>query len=194
MEPARKPPTPSRTGYSRPRAACLSVDVGNCAANQRERRKREHICIEDPLNRGKIGAEIGTQPRQRDGQCGTIDERHRGCKHAGGKHHATTVRRCLPSKLSWTWLGCNNAATARLHKRLRHCFSQGGLIDRPFSQASCEPSSACRGADARSVRGDATLPIGFHLETRQALLPIRLCGRKRTFTRAALTFATHHGH
>src|SRR5262249_44342755 len=68
--------------------------------------------------------EIGTQPWQRDGQRGTIDEHHRGCEHARGKHHATTPRRYLPPKL----LACNNAATARLLKRLRHCFSQGALI------------------------------------------------------------------
>src|SRR6476659_2227048 len=48
--------------------------------------------------------------------------------------------------------------TSSPDRRLRRPSSTSGS---KTSQASGAPSSACRGADPRSVRGDATLPMGF---------------------------------
>jgi hypothetical protein len=57
---------------------------------------------------------------QRHGQRRAIDERHRGCEHAGREHHLPASRRNLTPQLPRTRLSRDDAAAARLDKRLRH--------------------------------------------------------------------------
>src|SRR3989442_1674345 len=50
--------------------------IGGVLADERQRRQREGVPIENPLNGGEIGVEIGAQPRKRDGQRGAVDQGH----------------------------------------------------------------------------------------------------------------------
>jgi hypothetical protein len=55
-----------------------------------------------PPTRRSLGCARGAQLGQRDRQCRTIDECHRGCQNAPGKHHAAALGRyfaALPTLL-----------------------------------------------------------------------------------------------
>jgi len=57
---------------------------------------------------------------QRDGECGTVDERHRGGQHTGRQHDPAALRSDLSAQLARARLGGNDAAVAWLDEGLRH--------------------------------------------------------------------------
>jgi hypothetical protein len=98
----------------------LAVVIGERATNQSQRGQCQHIAVEHPLHRRKIGAEEGAQLRERDRQRRSIDESHRGCKHTGSQYYPAPLWRDLAPKRTRAWLCGDNAAVARLDEGLRH--------------------------------------------------------------------------
>src|SRR3546814_8223691 len=112
-----------------------------------------------------VRAEIGTHSRQRDGQRRPVDESHRGREHAGGEHHALAPRRGFLAELSRARFCFDNAATARLYKRLWHS-STSPLICR-CSSVLCRRFEV---ADQRSEEHTSELQVtNAHLVCRLLL-------------------------
>ena len=117
--------------------ARLAVVIGERAADQRQRRQRQHVAVQHPLNRGKVRSEKRAQLGQRDGQRRTVNEGHRRSEHAGGEHHAAALRRDLAPERARARLGVDDAAVAWLHEGLRH-----GELSSHFLAAARKDSAA----------------------------------------------------
>ena len=103
-----------------PQHARLAVDVGERAADQRQRRKRQHIAVEHPLHRRKIGIEKRAQPGQRHRERRTIDEGHRRGQYTGREHHSFPGNRDLAALRAWARFRLDETTATRFDKRLRH--------------------------------------------------------------------------
>ena len=65
------------------------VAVAERAAEQDQRREREQVAVDRPLEAGDVGVEVASELRQRDVDDRGLEERDRRAEHGGREHPAT---------------------------------------------------------------------------------------------------------